>query len=137
MAAPGSESPWMNEELRMFRATVRQFIQKEFAPQQARWREQQRPDAEAWTQAGRTGLLLPDLLLRNASGRPLHLAMYGLVALTMAIVGRLAGHGRRWRPLRAVAALAAGYVLLYVLLRAGFAAAVVLTRDLGAAVPFP
>ncbi|HYT26048.1 MAG TPA: serine/threonine-protein kinase, partial [Actinomycetota bacterium] len=83
------------------------------------------------------GLLLPDLLLRNASGRPLHLAMYGLVALTMAIVGRLAGHGRRWRPLRAVAALAAGYVLLYVLLRAGLAAAVVLTRDLGAAVPFP
>src|SRR5256885_13345819 len=61
MAAPGSESPWMNEELRMFRATVRQFVQKEFLPQQARWREQQRPDVEAWTQAGRTGLLLPDL----------------------------------------------------------------------------
>src|SRR2546421_10602013 len=61
MAAFGNESPWMNEELRMFRASVRQFIQKEFLPQQARWREQQRPDVEAWTQAGRTGLLLPDL----------------------------------------------------------------------------
>src|SRR5207248_1176957 len=61
MAAAGNESPWMNDELRMFRATVRQFIQKEFLPQQARWREQQRPDAEAWTQAGATGLLLPDL----------------------------------------------------------------------------
>ena len=61
MAAAGNESPWMNDELRMFRATVRQFIQKEFLPHQARWREQQRPDAEAWTQAGATGLLLPDL----------------------------------------------------------------------------
>src|SRR2546430_16401154 len=61
MAAPGNESPWMNDELRMFRATVHQFIQKEFLPHQARWREQQRPDAEAWTQAGATGLLLPDL----------------------------------------------------------------------------
>ncbi|HXL53705.1 MAG TPA: acyl-CoA dehydrogenase family protein, partial [Gemmatimonadales bacterium] len=30
-------------------------------PHQARWREQQRPDAEAWTQAGRAGVLLPDL----------------------------------------------------------------------------
>src|SRR6058998_4464107 len=61
MSSVPYQSPWANDEVRMFRATVRQFIQKEFAPQQARWREQQRPDAEAWTQAGRTGLLLPDL----------------------------------------------------------------------------
>src|SRR2546429_9813647 len=61
MAAAGNDSPWMNDELRMFRATVHQFIQKEFLPHQARWREQQRPDTEAWTQAGATGLLLPDL----------------------------------------------------------------------------
>src|SRR5256885_15592799 len=69
MAALGNESPWMNEELRMFRATVRQFIQKEFLPQQARWREQQRPDVEAWTQAGRTGLLPPDLPEAYGGGR--------------------------------------------------------------------
>src|SRR2546423_10083036 len=61
MAASGNDSPWMNEELRMVVVTVRQCIQKEFLPRQARWREQQRPDAESWTQAGRTGLLLPDL----------------------------------------------------------------------------
>jgi acyl-CoA dehydrogenase len=36
----------------MFRRTVRQFIEKEFAPQQARWREQHAPDADAWTRAG-------------------------------------------------------------------------------------
>src|ERR1700676_3032263 len=55
------ESPWMNDELRMFRKTVREFIQEEFLPRQAKWREQHRPDAEAWKQAGQTGLLLPDV----------------------------------------------------------------------------
>jgi len=45
----------------MFRTSVRQFIQKELVPHQARWREQQRPDAEAWTAAGAAGMLLPDL----------------------------------------------------------------------------
>jgi acyl-CoA dehydrogenase len=51
----------MNDDLRMFRATVRQFIQKEFAPHQARWRQQHHPDAEAWPGAGGIGILLPDV----------------------------------------------------------------------------
>jgi len=55
------ESSWMNDELRMYRKSVREFIQEEFLPRQARWREQHRPDAEAWKQAGQTGLLLPDV----------------------------------------------------------------------------
>ena len=55
------ESPWMNEELRMFRKTVREFLHEEFLPRQAKWREEHRPDAEAWKQAGQTGLLLPDV----------------------------------------------------------------------------
>ncbi|HEU4522656.1 MAG TPA: acyl-CoA dehydrogenase family protein, partial [Thermoanaerobaculia bacterium] len=55
------ESPWMNDDLRMFRGTVRQFIDKEFVPQQACWRKQLRPPAEAWLGAGRVGMLLPDL----------------------------------------------------------------------------
>ena len=61
MSAGCYDSPWMNDDVRRFRTTVRQFIQKEFAPQQARWREQQRPEAEAWTAAGRTGILLTDV----------------------------------------------------------------------------
>lgn len=61
MAATPHQSPWMNEELRMFRSTVRQFIAKEFVPNQARWREQHRPDVEAWTGAGRVGMLLSDV----------------------------------------------------------------------------
>jgi acyl-CoA dehydrogenase len=61
MSRSSYESPWMNEEVRMFRNTVRQFIEKEFTPHQARWREQHRPDASAWTDAGCAGILLADL----------------------------------------------------------------------------
>src|ERR1700733_6408359 len=53
------ESPWMNEELRMYRKALREFIQEEFVPRQAKWREQHRPDASDWKQAGETGPLLP------------------------------------------------------------------------------
>jgi acyl-CoA dehydrogenase len=55
------QSSWMNEELRLFRKTVRQFIQEEFVPQQARWREQHHPDDEAWIAIGKAGILLPDV----------------------------------------------------------------------------
>ena len=58
---PTYESPWMNEELRMYRKALREFIQEEFVPRQAKWREQHRPDASDWKQAGQTGLLLPDV----------------------------------------------------------------------------
>ena len=51
----------MNDDLRMFRKSVREFIQKEFVPYQGRWREQHRPDSEAWTAAGATGILLTDV----------------------------------------------------------------------------
>lgn len=55
------ESPWMSDELRMYRKTVREFIREEFVPRQDKWREQFRPDVGAWKQAGQTGLLLPDV----------------------------------------------------------------------------
>jgi acyl-CoA dehydrogenase len=58
---PNYESPWMNEELRMYRKALREFIQEEFVPKQSKWREQHRPDVEAWKQAGATGLLLADI----------------------------------------------------------------------------
>jgi acyl-CoA dehydrogenase len=62
------ESTWMTEELRMFRKTVRQFVQKEFTPHQDCWREQQRPPAEAWTKAGAVGLLLSDVPAEYGGG---------------------------------------------------------------------
>jgi acyl-CoA dehydrogenase len=55
------QSPWLSDDVRLFRKTVRQFIQETFVPHQDRWREQQRPDAEAWTAAGRAGMLLTDV----------------------------------------------------------------------------
>jgi acyl-CoA dehydrogenase len=55
------ESPWMSDDLRMFRKTARQFIQEKFVPNHARWCHQHRPDPEAWTQAGETGILLADV----------------------------------------------------------------------------
>ena len=55
------ESPWMNEDLRMYRKALREFIHEEFVPRQAKWREHHRPSAEDWKQAGATGLLLPDV----------------------------------------------------------------------------
>jgi acyl-CoA dehydrogenase len=55
------ESAWVNDDVRMFRKTVAQFIEKEFVPHQPRWRESRGPDAEAWAGAGRAGILLADL----------------------------------------------------------------------------
>jgi len=52
---------WATDDVRMFRTMVRQFIQREFLPHQARWRQQHRPDGEAWIAAGHAGLLLADV----------------------------------------------------------------------------
>jgi acyl-CoA dehydrogenase len=62
------ESRWANGDVEAFRRTVRQCVQKELLPHQARWRAQQRPDAQAWQQAGRAGLLLPDVAEEYGGG---------------------------------------------------------------------
>jgi len=61
MAADTYQSPWATDDVRMFRESVRQFIQTDFVPQQERWRAQHAPDPEAWTAAGAAGILLPDI----------------------------------------------------------------------------
>jgi alkylation response protein AidB-like acyl-CoA dehydrogenase len=61
MSTVGYQSPWMDDELRMFRKSVRQFIQEQFVPHQARWREQHHPDEQAWAAVGAAGILLPDI----------------------------------------------------------------------------
>src|SRR3954466_1833914 len=57
--AMSDQPSWMNEELRIFRRSVRRFVETELAPHEPRWRAQHRPDAEAWAAAGRAGMLLP------------------------------------------------------------------------------
>ncbi|MGZ5120694.1 MAG: acyl-CoA dehydrogenase family protein [Burkholderiales bacterium] len=68
MSSTTYQSPWMNDELGMFRTTVRHFIRKEFAPKQARWREEHRPDADAWSKAGSASILLPDVPQQYGGG---------------------------------------------------------------------
>jgi len=60
MSTATYQSPWMNDDLEVFRKTVRRFLQETFVPAQARWRQQHSPDAEAWTAAGEVGILLTD-----------------------------------------------------------------------------
>jgi acyl-CoA dehydrogenase len=62
------DSPWMNDELRIYRKSVREFIEDEFLPRQEQWREQHHPDADAWREAGQAGLLLPDAPERYGGG---------------------------------------------------------------------
>jgi acyl-CoA dehydrogenase len=62
------QSPWIDDEVRMFRKTASAFIRKEFVPHHARWCTQHYPDAEAWTRAGTTGLLLPDIPEKYGGG---------------------------------------------------------------------
>ncbi len=59
MTSDAYESPWMTDETRIFRRSVRQFVEKDLAPHRARWEEQGRADPEAWIKAGEMGLLLP------------------------------------------------------------------------------
>lgn len=58
---PSYESPWAKDDVQLFRNTIRRFIAEELVPRQARWREQQRADADAWLKAGAIGMLLPDV----------------------------------------------------------------------------
>ena len=46
-------SPWMDDELEMFRDAARRFIENEIVPNDARWREQHHVDREIWNKAGR------------------------------------------------------------------------------------
>jgi acyl-CoA dehydrogenase len=54
-------SPWMNEELALFRRSVRQFLNQEFVPHDDRWRRAHLIDRDAWNKAGHAGLLSADV----------------------------------------------------------------------------
>ena len=97
-------SPWINEELQLFRKNVKRFIQEEFVPHEARWREQHRVDPEAWTKAGEVGLLLTDVPeeFGGGGGDYCHEAV---VTEELCYAGVHFGHG--------VHSIAAHYILAY------------------------
>jgi acyl-CoA dehydrogenase len=54
-------SPWMDEELDLFREAARRFVENEIVPDDARFREQHHVDRELWNKAGEVGLLCTDI----------------------------------------------------------------------------
>jgi acyl-CoA dehydrogenase len=54
-------SPWMNDELTLYRETVARFVESQMVPQDARWREEHNVGHEIWRKAGELGLLCSDI----------------------------------------------------------------------------
>ncbi len=54
-------SPWMNEELEIFRDAVQKFVAAEMAPNEEKWCEQHHVDLEFWRKCGEMGLLCTDI----------------------------------------------------------------------------
>ena len=104
MTVASYASRWMNDEARIFRTTVRQFIESEFAPRQASWAEQGRADADAWTKAAARGLLLPDVPEKYGGGG-------GTFALEAVVVEELARAGVHFGC--GVQSIVAHYILAY------------------------
>lgn len=48
---------WMDADLTLFQDSTRRLFEKEFVPDEERWRKQQHADREVWNKAGRLGLL--------------------------------------------------------------------------------
>ncbi len=54
-------SPWMNDELVLYRDTVARFVESQMVPHDARWREEHNVGHEIWRKAGELGLLCSDI----------------------------------------------------------------------------
>jgi acyl-CoA dehydrogenase len=54
-------SPWMDEELDVFRATVERFVAQRMVPADAEWRRQHNVGHEIWREAGALGMLCTDV----------------------------------------------------------------------------
>ena len=97
-------SPWITEDIQLFRKTAKRFIQEEFVPHEARWREQHRVDPEAWTKAGEVGLLLTDVPEAYGGGGG-NYDYEAVVTEELCYAGTHFGHG--------VHSIAAHYILDY------------------------
>jgi acyl-CoA dehydrogenase len=84
--APDALRSWETDDVRTFRDTVRRFVHDELVPRQPRWRAHHGPDAEAWLNAGRIGMLLPDVPAEYGGGN-------GTFAHECAVIEELARAG--------------------------------------------
>ena len=55
------KSPWMDEDLEIFRDTVARFVETEMLPHDEQWRKQLNVGQEIWRKAGDMGLLCMDV----------------------------------------------------------------------------
>jgi acyl-CoA dehydrogenase len=54
-------SPWMDEDLAIFRDAAARFLEAEMVPNEAQWRKQQHVGGEIWRKAGAMGFLCTDI----------------------------------------------------------------------------
>jgi acyl-CoA dehydrogenase len=54
-------SPWMDEDLVIFRDAVTRFVDAEMVPNEEQWRKQQHVGKDIWRKAGEMGLLCTDI----------------------------------------------------------------------------
>jgi acyl-CoA dehydrogenase len=54
-------SPWMDEDLSIFRDAAARFLDSEMVPNDAQWRKQQHVGKDIWRKAGSMGLLCTDI----------------------------------------------------------------------------
>jgi acyl-CoA dehydrogenase len=54
-------SPWMDEDLSIFRDAAARFLDSEMVPNDAQWRKQQNVGKDIWRKAGAVGLLCTDI----------------------------------------------------------------------------
>ena len=61
MTATTPRPAWSDDDLEAFRDLAHSFLEKECAPHEERWGEQQHVDREIWNKAGELGLLCPSI----------------------------------------------------------------------------
>jgi alkylation response protein AidB-like acyl-CoA dehydrogenase len=59
---------WSDDDVEAFRDLARTFLEKECAPHEERWNEQQHVDREIWNKAGELGLLCPSIPTEYGGG---------------------------------------------------------------------
>src|ERR1035437_8634355 len=58
---PADRPAWSDDDIEAFRELAHAFFEKECAPHEERWCEQQHVDRAAWRKAGELGLLCPSI----------------------------------------------------------------------------
>ena len=61
-------SPWMDEDLTIFRDSVVRFLDAEMVPNEAQWRKQQNVGKDIWRKAGAMGFLCTDVPAEYGGG---------------------------------------------------------------------